>query len=231
MTRIAAGLVAAALVLTACDPLELAAPSTPPPAPPAQPPPANAAALLGKLVVAEEDTGAHYKREHWGEGWSEDRNGCSTRELVLLEQARAAEPGRNCAPDCPSADQSCWVSPYDGRPTGDARDLEIDHRVSLKEASRSRVVQAGGKPGLGAARLWSPERKHAFYEDRSNLVAVTSQVNQSKSDDDAGDWRPAQRAAWCDFATRYAQTKVKYGLTVDRAEHAGLAQMLGTCPK
>jgi hypothetical protein len=230
VTRIAAGLVAAALVLTACDPLELGGPSTQPSAPPPKPPPADAAALLDRLVVAEEDTGAHYEREDWGEGWSEDGNGCSTRELVLLEQARAAERGRNCAPDCPSAGEACWVSPYDGRPTGDAGELEIDHRVSLKEASRSRVLQPGGTPGLGAARVWPPERKHAFYEDRANLVAVTSRVNQSKSDEDAGDWRPQQTAAWCDFATRYAQTKIKYGLTVDRAEHAGLAQMLGTCP-
>lgn len=227
MKRLAAGLVATVLALTACKPVDLGAPAS---APPAKPPPANAAALLKQLVVAEEDTGAHYNRDEWGEDWAEHADGCSTRELVLLAQSRTAERGRGCAPNCPTGG-ACWVSPYDGRPTSDAGELEIDHRVALGEVSRSRVIAQGGKPDLGAGRRWTVEQKRAFYEDRTNLVAVTSSVNQSKSDHDAGAWKPTTEKTWCDFATRYAQTKVKYRLTVDRAEHAGLTQMLGTCPK
>lgn len=230
MTRLAAGLAALVLLLTSCSMIDLNAPGA---APPPAPPPADVAGLFAKLVVAEEDTGAHYERDEWGEDWATHADGCSTRELVLLEQSGAqrlgARRGGDCAPTCPRAADHCWVSPYDGRPATDAGELEIDHRVSLKEASRSRVVAAGGKPGKGAARLWPAERKQAFYEDRTNLVAVTSSVNQSKNDDDPGRWRPADRASWCAFATAYVRTKVTYGLTADRAEHDALGQMLGTC--
>jgi hypothetical protein len=225
MIRLAAGLAAAALVLTACKPVDLTTPAAPPPA---KPPPANAAALLKKLPIAEEDTGAHYERDEWGEDWSERADGCTTREVVLLEQAPTARRGNGCAPTCPA--KPCWVSPYDGRPTADAGELEIDHRVPLKEAAQSRVV-AGGKPGLGATRVWNAQQKHGYYEDRANLVAVTSSVNQSKSDGDPAEWKPADRKSWCDYATRYIQTKLKYRLSADRAEHAALGQQLATCQK
>ncbi len=224
--RLAAGLVCAALAVTACKPIDLTSPAS---TGPAAPPPANAAALLKKLVVASEDTGAHYDRADWGEDWSERGGGCDTRDLVLIDQGRGAQRGSGCAPTCPTA-RPCWVSPYDGRTTADAHDLQIDHRVPLKEAARSRVL-VGGNPGLGAARVWSAARKHAYYEDRGNLVAVTSSVNESKSDDDPAKWRPTNRKAWCDYATRYIRTKLKYRLTADKAEHAALAQMLATCPK
>ncbi|HEY7594067.1 MAG TPA: HNH endonuclease family protein [Actinophytocola sp.] len=237
MTRIAtlpvlaAVLAAAVLAPTACKPVDLTTPATTGPAgpaTPATPPPANAAALLRKLPVAEEDTGAHYERAEWGEDWPARTDGCTTRDLVLLRQAKGAQRGAGCALHCPAA-KPCWVSPYDGRATADPGELEIDHRVPLNEAARSRVV-AGGKPGLGATRVWSAAQKHAYYADPANLVAVTAEVNSAKSDDDPARWRPANREAWCAYATRYIQTKLKYHLTADKAERAALAQMLGTCP-
>lgn len=219
----------AVLALTACRPIDLTSPSSTPPGP-AAPPPANAAALLKKLPVAEEDTGAHYVRDEWGEDWTARGNGCTTRDLVLIRQSNdTAERGADCALRCPTA-QPCWVSPYDGQATADAGDLQIDHRVPLKEVARSRVV-TGGKPGLGAGRLWTAAQKHAYYEDQTNLVAVTSSVNESKSDGDPAHWRPANHQAWCDYATRYIQTKLTYKLTADSAERAALGQMLATCPK
>lgn len=223
--RLAAGLFAA-LALTACKPIDL---TTPAPEAPATPPPADAAALLGRLPVAEEDTGAHYDRDEWGEDWTERGGGCSTRDLVLIRQAPDARRGSGCSLSCPAA-EPCWVSPYDGRATADAGELEIDHRVPLKEASRSRVV-VNGRPGLGAGRVWTAAQKHAYYEDQANLVAVTSSVNQSKSDDDPADWRPAIQKSWCDYATRYIRTKLTYHLTADHAERAALRQMLATCPR
>jgi hypothetical protein len=219
----------AVLALTACRPIDLTSPSSTPPGP-ATPPPANAAALLKKLPVAEEDTGAHYVRADWGADWTARGNGCTTRDLVLIRQSgNTAERGADCAPHCPTA-QPCWVSPYDGRSTADAGDLQIDHRVPLKEAARSRVL-TGGRAGPGAGRVWTAAQRHAYYEDQTNLVAVTSSVNESKSDGDPADWRPANRAAWCDYGTRYIQTKLRYKLTADTAERAALGELLATCPK
>ena len=181
------------------------------------------------LVVAEEDAGAHYDRAEWGEGWASHGHGCDTRELVLLGSADGAVRGEDCRPSCPAAAAPCWTSPYDGRPSDDARELQIDHRVALGEVSRSRVVDADGKVGGGAGRVWTRAQKHAYYEDQANLVAATAAVNSAKGDLDAADWKPAIRSAWGDYATAYVQTKLGWHLTVNAAERDGLAQMLATC--
>lgn len=193
--------------------------------------PVNGGQLLAQLVVAEEDDGARYKRAEWGEDWANHGGGCDTRELVLLASADGAVRGEGCRPSCPATATPCWTSPYDGGRTDDPGDLEIDHRVALSEVSRSRVVDAHGKVGGGAGRVWTPEQKHSYYEDRANLVAATAAVNSGKGDLDAGDWKPGIESAWCDYATAYVQTKVKWHLTVNAGERDGLAQMLATCRK
>lgn len=220
----------------ACEPLDhasgpLTGPLTGPEAEPVVVETDDAAALLEQLVVAEEDTGAHYDRDEWHTDWAYHGDGCSTRELVLYAQAEPdASRGAACAPVCPVSGAACWTSPYDGRPTHDPGELQIDHRVSLKEASRSRVVDERGVATLGAARLWSGDQKRGFAEDPGNLVAVTGGVNQAKWHLDAGDWKPSLESAWCEYAVGYARTKIAYRLSVDQAERDGLAQMLATCP-
>lgn len=191
-------------------------------------PSADSADLLSQLVVAEEDTGAHYDREEWHIGWAEQGGGCDTRDVVLIEQGDGETRDSGCRLTCPARD--CWTSPYDDTRHSVARELDIDHRVALGEAARSRVVQKGGQPGYGAGRVWTAEQRHLFAEDLSNLVAVTSSVNRSKGDRDAGVWRPSARSGWCGYARDYAATKVTYALTVDQREYDGLAAMLATCP-
>ncbi|SDJ22049.1 Protein of unknown function [Actinokineospora alba] len=185
----------------------------------------DAAGLLAALGEPRtEDTGAHYDRDAWG-GWASHGGGCNTREAVLAEQAVAGSTfkrGKGCTPLCPvpagSAPVPCWVSLYDGVSVVDPNDLQVDHIVPVKEANRS------------GARGWSAARRTEFYNDRTNLWAVTGKSNGSKSDRDPGKWKPADRTSWCAYATAYAQVKTKYALHVDQAERAGLVAMLNTCP-
>jgi hypothetical protein len=110
-----------------------------------------------------------------------------------------------------------WTSAYDGVVVTNARELDIDHIVPVKEANRS------------GARAWSTEQRAKFYNDSANLVAVSATSNRSKGDSDPGHWRPPLRAYWCDYAKGYAAVKVRYQLTVDQDEKAALSQMLRTC--
>ncbi|MFC5291336.1 HNH endonuclease family protein [Actinokineospora guangxiensis] len=176
----------------------------------AGPPPSLSA--LGEPKA--EDTGAHYRRDDWGDWDYDPSTKCNTRERVLARDGTGLDVDSQCRPQCPSG--KCWTSSYDGEVVGDAGDLQIDHIVPLAEANRS------------GARKWSAEQRGRFYNDMDNLIAVTGSSNQSKGDDDPGRWRP-DRGAWCDYATKYVTVKARYKLSVDRAEQAELARMLDTC--
>ncbi len=183
---------------------------------PAQPVPPGAAgpsaAQLDRLTVAVEDTGAHYRREDWGD-WASQGNSCDTRELVLQRQGTGVRTGSGC-----SVTAGSWTSRYDDTGVDNARQLDIDHLVPVKEANRS------------GARNWTREQRVTFYNDLDNLVAVTASSNRGKGDSDPAHWRPPARGYWCGYATGYLTIKLRYGLSADQAEYDALRQMLGTCP-
>lgn len=176
----------------------------------------HARAQLDTLTVRTEDTGAHYRRADWG-GWTRPAGtgGCDTRARVLL---RDASPGSGRRGSGCRVTAGAWVSSYDRTRITDPRDVQIDHRVPVREAQRS------------GARGWTPAQRARFYNDPANLIAVSAHANTSKGDDDPGRWRPPNRASWCGYASAYVTTKHAYRLTVDPAERAGLVAMLNTCP-
>jgi hypothetical protein len=172
------------------------------------------AALVDRLVVAPESSGAGYDRElfpHWDDA---DGDGCDTRCEVLAAERRTDLPG------LPGLPGGGWASLYDGVTTGDAADLDVDHVVALAEAWRS------GADG------WDAARREAFANDLAapgELVAVTAGVNRAKGDRDPAAWRPPDEDAWCVFATSWVTSKVRWRLTADPAEVAALRGMLAAC--
>ncbi len=171
----------------------------------------STASIVDQLVVTPEISDAGYDRDlfnHWIDG---DGDGCDTRCEVLEAERRV---------DLPGLRSGGWLSIYDGYSTPDASELDVDHVVALGEAWRS-----------GAAG-WDPARRQAFANDLDEpraLVAVTAATNRSKSDRDPVSWQPPNQAAWCEFATSWAVTKVRWGLTADQAEVDALRNMLRTC--
>lgn len=88
--------------------------------------------LLEALPVKDE-TRAGYQREafkHWVDA---DKDGCSTRAEVLLEEAVEAP---DIAGRCTLVGGT-WYSPYDDTYIHGARGSDIDHRVPLAEAHDS----------------------------------------------------------------------------------------------
>lgn len=199
-----------AVAATACQPSDVHPPAGPASA-------TDARSQLAGLPVRVEDTGAHYRRDQWGD-WATHGHGCDTRDLVLRDQGRGTVPGNGCKPICPASAAPCWTSPYDSIPLRDPAAVQIDHRVPVKEAMRS------------GARAWTQQQRQRFYNDPANLVAVSSHANSSKGDRDPARWRPSNRDTWCVYATGYIATKHTYDLSVDQHEHDALAAMLRTCP-
>lgn len=174
-------------------------------------------AELAALTIAPENGSAPYRRADWGD-WTQHGRGCDTREVVLADQGQGEVTDAACRPECPAAAPPCWTSPYDGVTAGNAAALQIDHLVPLAEAAHS-----------GAAS-WTTARRHAYYNDPANLVAVTIHANTSKGDRDPAEWRPAVRGSWCRYAAGWVHVKASYGLAADPAERDALAVMLNTCP-
>lgn len=210
--RIAVVTTAAASLLALCAALLL----TTGPAqasPPAPPGTAQARTMLGELTVAAEGPMDGYDREKFPH-WSDQGENCNTREAVLQRDGDGVETGGDCYPT--SGD---WYSEYDGETWTQPRDVDIDHMVPLAEAWTS------------GASGWTTARREGFANDLeiAQLIAVTDDVNQSKSDRDPAEWMPPRGAYHCTYAQMWVWVKHTYEMTVDAAEQSALGSVLNGC--
>ncbi len=74
-----------------------------------------------------------------------------------------------------------------------------------------------------AARRLLPDLGYA-----NSLVAISSSLNQSKSDRGPEQWLPP--ADICGYITAWTAVKIRWSLTVDPAEQAALLQLAAACP-
>lgn len=189
-----------------------------------EPPPPTAAAEspsaggdLSRLVVAPEVDGSDYDRhafKHWVDA---DKDGCDTRQEVLILEATGdlqMETGR-----CRVAAGE-WLSLYDDVVVTKPSTLDIDHVVALKEAWES------------TAATWTDAQREAYANDLDApfaLIAVTASTNRSKSDRDPAEWKPPDESYWCVYAEAWIEVKLKWALTADADEVAALEEMLAGC--
>ena len=173
---------------------------------------ATARTYLASLTVATENrTG--YDRDLFPT-WITISGTCNTREYILKRD------GSNVVTDSACASVSgSWYSQYDGATWTVASDLDIDHVVALAEAWRS------------GANSWTTAQRQGFANDltRPQLIAVTDNVNQAKSDLDPAEWLPPRTAYRCTYARAWVHVKYHYGLSVDSAEKSALQSVLNGC--
>ncbi|MEU5047866.1 HNH endonuclease family protein [Streptomyces griseorubiginosus] len=172
-------------------------------------------ALAALPVQAEDRTGyERTKFRHWIDA---DRDGCSTRNEVLLDEAVTA----------PEQDATCrltggsWYSPYDDTYFTAARALDVDHLVPLAEAWDS------------GASTWTTKEREAYANDLDDaraLIAVSAASNRSKADQDPTTWMPPAGGYRCTYATDWITIKTRWNLTIDEAEQTALTNILNDCP-
>lgn len=170
---------------------------------------------LAALTVRPESTKAGYSRQKFMRSWAPHGHGCDTRDVVLQSQGVGEHTTTGCKISCPSTAKPCWMSPYDGKQYRDPADLQVDHVVALAEA------------WVSGASKWPSSTREKFANDTDQLVAVDSHDNESKGDQDPGEWMPSHGG--CRYAVIYVHTKQAYGLTIDSTERAALARVLGKC--
>jgi len=171
--------------------------------------------LLARLPTAAEHPSGYARTLfiHWIDA---DRDGCNTRNHVLIAEARTTPRiGSGCSV------AASWRSVYDGLATTSASSFDIDHVVALKEAWDS------------GAWAWVSARRQAYANDLGDsrsLRAVSAASNRSKSDRDPAQWLPPLASFRCTYATDWVVVKVRWRLTVDTAERAALKRILTACP-
>lgn len=181
--------------------------------PPGIPDPSTATTMLGELTVAPEGSMDGYDRDLFPH-WSEGAENCDTRESVLKRDGAGVEVGDDCYPT-----SGTWNSPYDGGSWTEPSDVDIDHMVPLAAAWRS-----------GAAE-WSTDKRESFANDLESpqLIAVTDEVNQEKSDQSPDSWMPPEDSYHCTYASMWVASKHKWELTITEGEKTALEDALGSC--
>ncbi|MFF3126252.1 HNH endonuclease family protein [Streptomyces sp. NPDC057908] len=173
----------------------------------------TARTYLSELTVAAEGSSTGYSRDKFPH-WITQSGTCNTREVVLKRDGTNVTQDSSCA-----AVSGSWYSEYDGATWTAASDLDIDHMVPLAEAWRS------------GASSWTTAQRQAFANDltRPQLIAVTDNVNQSKSDQDPASWLPSRTAYRCTYVRAWVHVKHYYKLSVDSAEKSALQSVLNGC--
>jgi hypothetical protein len=204
-------------------------PSSPPPSV-AKPQGATAKAidaeLRGARVIVSRPKVGGYKRDKFGQSWTDNHNGpgghngCDTRNDVLAAQLTATH--NRTAKSCVVVEGTLTTEPYTGRRVefrkATATKVQIDHIYPLARAW-----------DMGAAR-WPAQRRVDFANDQAaNLLAVDGPANASKNDSGPGEWMPLNRAYRCVYVLRYLQVARKYALPITAADRDTATTIMPTC--
>ncbi|WP_433296136.1 HNH endonuclease family protein [Actinoplanes sp. CA-030573] len=181
--------------------------------PPGIPTASAARTQLAALTVAARTHSTTYDRDLFPT-WDTISGSCNTRETVLKRDGTGVVVNSAC-----TATSGRWYSPYDGATWTAASDVDIDHMVPLKNA------------WVSGAWAWTTSKRESFANDLSDpqLLAVTDNVNQSKSDQSPDTWKPPLTSYYCTYARMWVRVKYVWSLTVTSAEKSALTSMLGTC--
>lgn len=201
------------------DRLETTAPplsATPPPSTPTRTPTARTPTPTGSLPEPSPPMAGipSYDRDLFGDWIDADGDCQDTRAEVLTAETVTPVVG-----DCTIA-SGTWNDPYTGKQFTIARQLDVDHLVPLANAWTS------------GAWAWPPAQRVAFANelaDPVHLIAVSASANRSKGDRSPDQWRPPNRAYWCEYAADWIEVKTRWRLATTTSERSALLGMLADC--
>lgn len=174
--------------------------------------------VLESLAVKEKDESQKYYRKLFYDDWATDKNGCSTREVILKRDLK------DVVLNACKVMSGTLDDPYTGKIVNFVRGqnsssaVQIDHVVALSNAWTT------------GANQFDEKKRHELSQDPLNLLAVEGSANQEKSDQDAASWLPINKSFQCQYVARQISVKYKYRLWVTTEEKAMMRQVLSRCP-
>lgn len=133
---------------------------------------------------------------HWNDTDSDCQN---TRHELLIAQSQVPVTFTN-SKKC-TVRTGLWIGPYTGKTFFLARDVHIDHIVSLKYSFDR------------GSWKWSPDKKAQFANDPDNLLIVDDDTNREKSAKGPSQWMPPNQEYRCPFLKKFDSMMQKYGLS------------------
>jgi hypothetical protein len=187
----------AGLMLAAALAVGLASPAT-----------ASTDPLAGVSIAPHQKHGG-YRRAAFGTGW-ENGTGCDTRDQILARDLVDVTT-RGC-----KVETGTLHDPYTGvdisftRGEQTSAAVQIDHLVPLAYAW-----------DMGASQ-WPDDKRHRFYSDPDELLAVSGKANEEKADYPPGAWMPSNAAYDCEYDRRFVTVLRTYSLPIDPASAAAV---------
>ena len=156
--------------------------------------------------------------------WTDDNRDCiDTRGEVLLRDdiSGTAKPVRSGSGNKCRITGGQWIDPYTGSKISNAKEIDIDHLVPLKNAHES------------GAWSWSAERKreYANYLDNNyHLIAASAAENRRKGDKGPEGYLPPASEIRCEYVQNWIAVKREWGLRLPAAEKNTVEDILTSCP-
>ncbi|KYG65516.1 hypothetical protein AZI86_00095 [Bdellovibrio bacteriovorus] len=138
----------------------------------------------------------------------------NTRAAVLR---RDSSTNVTMSPSGCTVSRGTWEDPYTGGRFTDARDLQIDHFVPLKNAY------------ISGADKWN-KKKRCLYANylgnKFHLLAVEGTENMRKSDRGPDGYVPPNRAYQCQYLAQWLKVKVIWSLGLTPPEKAAIEELV-----
>ena len=156
---------------------------------------------ISKTEKPKKETVTRYNRDDWGDWADEDNDGLNTRHEVLARESLVKPVISNNR-----VISGKWYDKFTGKYFTNAKDLDIDHLVPLKNAH------------ISGASNWSKEKKNEYYnymKNENHLVAVSKGENRSKGDKSPVEWLPPNEEYQCEYVREWYKIKTDWGLTIE----------------
>jgi lysophospholipase L1-like esterase len=198
---------------------------------------AQASAMLAALPKVSAYTPANYNVNSFG--YPSTRNGCTTRNRVLI--AQALTPAQNPI-DPLNVDSSCtvnagtWYTPYEATPSLQSyttqadigANLPIDHLVPTLMA-----WQSGAYNWATAYPTQASQMLTDFGNDLGGpqLLVVSNTSNSFKGAKGPQDWMPNNRGLYCAYAKMWIAVKWEWNLAVNNTTAGTGSSNTGALPE
>jgi 5-methylcytosine-specific restriction endonuclease McrA len=160
-----------------------------------------------------------YERSLYPHWVDEDRDCQNTRAEVLIRDDDDGvvefKDSRQCV-----VTRGTWTDPYTGEVIYDAKNLDVDHVVPLKN-----VHESGGW-------AWTRGQRRAYSNylgDQNHLLPVKASENRRKGARGPEAYKPPLASFRCDYARIWLAVKTDWELEVGEDEGIALEEMLASC--
>jgi hypothetical protein len=162
----------------------------------------------------------HYNRKlHFG-GWinqdANDSTGCHSTRNEVLNRDSISNAAIVFKPSSCTIISGHWIDPYTSANYLQARDIQIDHVVPLKNAY------------LSGAHNWTPARRchYANYlKNNFHLLSVSGHENMKKSDRGPENYMPPDTTYQCLYLREWMSIKAIWSLSVTPYERDSIQRL------